>query len=112
MKCTEFGAPPSGHVPGAPSKESTGANRVQQGPTGANRVLYKDLIKVLIKVLNKELQNLQNSTLLTLKKDHQSLQHNTLLILKLARPMVLILARENVVRVKIKKWYWVFGGFW
>ena len=44
----------------------TGSNRSQQGPTGANRVLYKDLIKVLIKLLNKELQNLQSSTLLML----------------------------------------------
>ena len=63
-------------------KEPTGSNRRQQGPTGANRVLYKDLIKVLSQVLNKELQNLQNSTLLTLKKDHQNLQNSTLLVLK------------------------------
>ena len=88
----------------------TGSNRSQQGPTGANRVL--------IKVLNKELQNLQNSTLLTLKKDHNSLQNSTLLILKLARPMVLILARENVVRVNIffvvlgcLCFFEIFGGF-
>ena len=91
------------------NREPTGS---QQEPTGASRVLYKDLIKVLIKVLNKELQNLQNRTLLTLKKDHNSLQNSTLLILKLARPMVLVLARENVVRVFFFWCWFVFCDFW
>ena len=80
-----------------------------RSPLRSSKGVIKVLIKILIKVLNKDHQSLQNSTLLTLKKDHHSLQNNALLILKLARPMVLVLARENVVRVK--KFLGVFG-FW